>query len=97
MQGIQKFSSELKPSYAGDQLHCINGKEEEVLQTWKELLERVRRRAFKLGESDEYQRLLMLVSDLLLWIQDLRFQIAADSKPRYVCLTSLIAAFGDRE
>ena len=41
-------------------------------------------RALKLGQSDEYQRLLIQIQNLLLWIQDMRIQIGSDDKPKYV-------------
>lgn len=51
---------------------------------WKNLLDKVQVRALKLGQSDEYQRLLVQIQNLLLWIQDMRIQIESDDKPKYV-------------
>ena len=51
---------------------------------WKNLLDKVQVRALKLGQSDEYQRLLIQIQNLLLWIQDMRIQIESDDKPKYV-------------
>ena len=64
----------------------IANKEDDVVQAWKDLLERVRQRSHKLGQSDEYQRLHIHVQDLLLWIQDMRLQIESDDQPKYVIL-----------
>jgi len=82
VQEKQEFANQLKPAYAGPELQVINDKEQEVVDAWKALLQRVSKRGFQLGESDEYQRLLMMVTDLLLWIQDMRMQIASDEKPK---------------
>lgn len=58
---------------------------------WKNLLDKVQVRALKLGQSDEYQRLLIQIQNLLLWIQDMRMQIESDDKPKYVhCLKHVL-------
>jgi len=82
VKGIQEFSDSLQGCYAGDKLVEITSKEEEVLQAWRNLLDRVNQRAMKLGQSDEYQRLLIQIQNLLLWIQDMRLQIESDDKPK---------------
>lgn len=70
----------------------ISAKEEEVIQAWKDLLLTVRQRSHKLGQSDEYQRLIMLIQDLLNWMQDMKLQILSDEKPKYViCICVNIA------
>lgn len=82
VEGIQDFSAELKCLYAGNKLMEISAKEEEVIQAWKDLLLTVRQRSHKLGQSDEYQRLIMLIQDLLNWMQDMKLQILSDEKPK---------------
>ena len=58
--------------------------EDQVVDAWKALLARVTERSSKLGQSDEYQRFIIAVQNLLLWIQDMRIQIESDESPRYV-------------
>ena len=84
VEGIQEFSGELKGEYAGDKLVEILQKEDEVVDAWKALLKRVTERSSKLGQSDEYQRLIIMIQNLLLWIEDMRLQIQSDEIPRYV-------------
>jgi len=84
VEGIQEFSGELKGEYAGDKLIEILQKEDEVVDAWKALLKRVTERSSKLGQSDEYQRLIIMIQNLLLWIEDMRSQIQSDELPRYL-------------
>lgn len=79
---LQEFSHSLKGSYAGEKLSEISTKENEVVQAWRNLLDRVQHRTYQLTESDEYQSLLMLIQSLLLWIHDMRIQIESDDKPK---------------
>ena len=74
----------MKGQYAGDKLIEILQKEDEVVDAWKALLNRVTGRSLKLGQSDEYQRLIIMIQNLLLWIEDMRLQIESDDQPKYV-------------
>lgn len=74
----------MKGEYAGDKLVDIMQKEDEVVEAWKNLLERVRDRNNKLGQSDEYQRLIVMIQNLLLWIEDMRLKMESDDQPKYV-------------
>lgn len=84
VESIQEFAGRLKGEYAGDKLVDILQKEDEVVEAWKILLERVRDRNSKLGQSDEYQRLIMMIHNLLLWIEDMRLKMESDDQPKYV-------------
>ena len=84
MEEIQSFASVLKPAYAGDKFEEIEDKERQIIQEWESLLARVRERGSKLGDSDEFQRFFLRIQDLLIWIKDMRQEIASDKKPRYV-------------
>ena len=72
----------LKGQCAGDKLIELLQREDQVVDAWKALLARVNERSSKLGQSDEYQRLIILIQNLLLWIQDMRLQIESDESPR---------------
>ena len=87
MSEIQKFAAELKPGYAGDREKEIEDKEAQVLDAWHSLLARVSERGSKLGDSDEFQRFLLQIQDLLIWIQEMRQEIASDERPKYVSFT----------
>eukprot|EP00795_Rhopilema_esculentum_P013447 gene13447-4319_t len=80
---IQNFASELKPHYAGDREQEIENKESQVLDAWSNLLARVSERGSKLGDSDELQRFLLQIQDLLIWIRDMRQEIASDERPKF--------------
>ena len=82
MEGIHEFASKLRAHYAGDHYVTLTDKEAEVVKAWEELLQRVHIRAQRLEQSNVYQEWLMLVHDLLLWIQDIRLQIESDDKPK---------------
>lgn len=82
VEDIQQFAGELKSQYAGDKLIEILQREDEVVDAWKALLQRVAARSAKLGQSDEYQRLIIMIQNLLLWIQDMRLQIESDERPK---------------
>ena len=84
VEGIQEFAGRLKGKYAGDKLVDILQKEDEVVEAWKTLLQKVRERSSKLGQSDEYQRLIMMIQNLLLWIEDMRLKMESDDRPKYV-------------
>ena len=82
VESIQEFAGQLKGQYAGDKLIEILQREDEVVDAWKALLQRVTERSSKLGQSDEYQRLIIMIQNLLLWIQDMRLQIESDERPK---------------
>ena len=84
VESIQEFAARLKGEYAGDKLVDILQKEDEVVEAWKALLERVGERSNKLGQSDEYQRLILMIQNLLLWIEDMRLKMETDGQPKYV-------------
>ena len=79
---MQKFADELKPAYAGDRVKEIEDKEGQVVDAWHNLLAKVNERGSKLGESDELQRFLLQIHDLLIWIRDMRQEIASDETPK---------------
>lgn len=82
VENLQEFASTLKGQCAGDKLVELLKTEDQIVDAWKALLGRVTERSSKLGQSDEYQRLIILIQNLLLWIQDMRLQIESDESPR---------------
>ena len=89
VESIQEFAGRLKGEYAGDKLVDILQKEDEVIEAWKILLECVGDRNSKLGQSDEYQRLIVMIHNLLLWIEDMRLKMESDDQPKYVSTYTL--------
>ena len=79
---IQKFAADLKPAYAGDREKEIEDKEIQVVDAWHNLLARVTERGSKLGDSDEFQRFVLQIQDLLIWIRDMRQEISSDERPK---------------
>jgi len=98
VEGIQEFAGQLKGQYAGDKLIEILQKEDEVVDAWKALLKRVTGHSLKLGQSDEYQRLIIMIQNLLLWIEDMRLQIESDDQPKDIAhCESLMGTHQDRK
>ena len=89
VEGIQTFADALKNQYAGEKLMEIIQTEDQVVEEWKALLSKVHERASKLGQSDEYQKLIIMIQNLLLWIQDMRSQIESDESPKYVLIVCI--------
>eukprot|EP00794_Sanderia_malayensis_P017794 gene17794-19571_t len=84
VEEVQRFAAELKPGYAGDKINEIDDKERQIIDEWENLLAKVGERGSKLFDSDEYQRFVLQIQDLLDWIRDMRQEINADESPRTI-------------
>lgn len=82
VSAVQEEASRLLGSYAGDKAKDIQAKENEVIEAWKNLHLRVRRRMEKLHDADDLYRFLMAVQDQMLWMNDMLKHILTYEKAK---------------
>lgn len=82
VSAVQEEANRLLGSYAGDKAKDIQAKENEVIEAWKNLHLRVRRRMEKLHDADDLYRFLMAVQDQMLWMNDMLKHILTYEKAK---------------
>ncbi|XP_043916434.1 spectrin beta chain, non-erythrocytic 1-like isoform X2 [Protopterus annectens] len=87
---IQDDASRLQKAYAGDKAEDIQRHEREVMEAWNELQNASNARRQLLIDTVEKFRFFKMVRDLMLWMDDITFQIDAQERPRDVASADLV-------
>ncbi|XP_039594856.1 spectrin beta chain, non-erythrocytic 1 isoform X2 [Polypterus senegalus] len=87
---LQEDAARLQAAYAGDKAEDIQKRENEVLETWKALLDSCEARRVRLLDTGDKFRFFSMVRDLMLWMEDVIRLIEAQEKPRDVSSVELL-------
>ncbi|XP_033733756.1 spectrin beta chain-like isoform X4 [Pecten maximus] len=90
VQTVQEESVRLQAGYAGDRCLEIQNREREVVEAWKNLHFRVQSRKADLADASDLYRFLMMVRDLIHWMDDINRQMKTQEKPRDVSGVELL-------
>ncbi|MBN3307478.1 SPTN4 protein, partial [Amia calva] len=81
---LQESAAQLRTVYAGEKAEAIAGKEQEVMQAWKELLNSCEECRVQITTATDKLRFFGMVRDLVLWMDSIICQIGTRDKPRDV-------------
>ncbi|XP_068935618.1 spectrin beta chain, non-erythrocytic 4 isoform X1 [Petaurus breviceps papuanus] len=81
---LQEGAAQLRTVYAGEHAEAIAGREQEVLQGWRELLAACEDARLHVSSTADALRFHSQARDLLTWMEGIVGQIGATDKPRDV-------------
>jgi len=79
---VQQDAADLQASYAGDRALEIKAREAEVLAAWRQLHASCDSRRLKLADTSDLFRFMMMVRDLLLWMEGVKREMNAHERPK---------------
>ena len=82
VEAIQTESVRLQAGYAGNKAADIAGREQEVVDAWRNLHILVETRRMVLADASDYYRFMLMAHDLQLWMDDIIRQMNTQEKPR---------------
>uniref|UniRef100_A0A8C9TSE9 Spectrin beta chain n=1 Tax=Scleropages formosus TaxID=113540 RepID=A0A8C9TSE9_SCLFO len=81
---LQESAAQLRTLYAGEKAEAIASKEQEVMQSWKELLTFCEECRVQITTVTDKLRFFGAVRDLIIWMDSIICQIGTGEKPRDV-------------
>ncbi|RXM35303.1 Spectrin beta chain, non-erythrocytic 4 [Acipenser ruthenus] len=81
---LQESAAQLRTVYAGEKAEAIAGREQEVMQAWKELLTSCEECRVQITTATDKLRFFGIVRDLISWMDSIICQIGTGEKPRDV-------------
>ncbi|MGH0129988.1 UNVERIFIED_CONTAM: hypothetical protein FKN15_025849 [Acipenser sinensis] len=79
---LQESAAQLRTVYAGEKAEAIAGREQEVMQAWKELLTSCEECRVQITTATDKLRFFGIVRDLVSWMDSVICQIGVGEKPR---------------
>uniref|UniRef100_A0A913HUS6 Spectrin beta chain n=1 Tax=Strongyloides stercoralis TaxID=6248 RepID=A0A913HUS6_STRER len=87
---VEEDANNLRDSYAGDRALDIASREQEVLLAWKKLKAMCDTRNYRLHDTSDLFKFLNMVRDLLLWMDEVKREMASHDRPRDVSGVELL-------
>ncbi|MGH0151911.1 UNVERIFIED_CONTAM: hypothetical protein FKN15_020718 [Acipenser sinensis] len=81
---LQESAAQLRTVYAGEKAEAIAGREQEVMQAWKELLTSCEECRVQITTATDKLRFFGIARDLISWMDSIICQIGTGEKPRDV-------------
>ncbi|ODM93367.1 Spectrin beta chain, partial [Orchesella cincta] len=90
VEQVQEDSRKLQAAYAGDKAKEITNREAEVVNAWMNLQGLCEGRKQKLGDTGDLFKFFNMIRSLMLWMDDVTFQMNTSEKPRDVSGVELL-------
>uniref|UniRef100_A0A1I8EKU7 Spectrin beta chain n=1 Tax=Wuchereria bancrofti TaxID=6293 RepID=A0A1I8EKU7_WUCBA len=87
---IERDALELRDAYAGDRAIEIGAREAEVHKAWRQLRAVCDARSMRLGDTSDLFRFMIMVRDLLLWMNEVKREMTSQERPKDVSGVELL-------
>ncbi|VIO98225.1 beta-G spectrin, identical [Brugia malayi] len=87
---IERDALELRDAYAGDRAIEIGAREAEVQKAWRQLRAVCDARSMRLGDTSDLFRFMIMVRDLLLWMNEVKREMTSQERPKDVSGVELL-------